>query len=131
MSNPSAAIWSSSSLVCASTPSTIATTFSSLLKGMAVVGDLTSRGIIALLLGNAVDQIPTASRRRFEAQAVDIRLEAGEFGVELPGVEQVVVDRLGCLRDLLAGHDQRDTGRVRHDHHGQRAPHEMVDLDAL
>ena len=43
--SPRAAIWSSSSLVCALVASTIATTLSSLWKGMATVGAFTSRGI--------------------------------------------------------------------------------------
>ena len=51
--------------------------------------------------------------------------------VEIACVEKVVLDRSRGRRDALAGHDQRDPGRVRHQHHGQRPAHEFVDVDTL
>ena len=41
------------------------------------------------------------------------------------------MDRFGRGGDALSRHDQRNAGRVRNHHHGQRAAHELVDLHAL
>src|SRR5882672_2022668 len=86
----------------------------------------------AFLFRDAIDQIaPSAVLLGLEAQAVDVGLEAGELGVELARVQQVVLDRLGGGGQALARHDHRDAGGVGHHHHRQDAVHQLVDLDAL
>src|SRR6185295_11714541 len=58
----------------------------------------------ALFLLQAIHQIAAALGRGLEAEPVDVGLEARELLVELPGVQQVVLDRLGLLGEPLAGH---------------------------
>ena len=60
-----------------------------------------------------------------------LRLEAWEFAIEVAGVEQIILDRLGSAGEPLAGHDQGNAGRVRDHHDGEDAVHQIVDLDAL
>src|SRR5258705_86928 len=67
----------------------------------------------AFLFHYAIDQVTApAAFDRLEAQAVDVGLEAGELGVELACVQQVVVDRLCGFGQALAGHDHRDARLV-------------------
>src|SRR5262245_14277287 len=85
----------------------------------------------SLLRQQAIDQITPPAGRGFEPQPVNVRLETGELRVELARVLQIALDRfrLGC--DLLAGHDDGDAGRIRHDHHGNGASHQLVDIHGL
>jgi hypothetical protein len=60
-------------------------------------------------------------------QAMHIGDEAGEALVEGPGERQVIEDRAGRLGEPLARHDQRDTRRVRHQHHRRNPPQQLFD----
>src|SRR5688500_4182774 len=70
----------------------------------------------ASVLGQAIHQVSAATGGLLESQAVDVGLEAGELLIEFPGVQQVVLDRLGGLGEALARHDCGNAGRIR-DHH--------------
>src|SRR3954454_15068033 len=95
---------SMSVIVCGLSLSTIATIFSGFWNGIAVVGDLTSRGIIANSARHTVDQVASPVCGRLESQSVDIRFKTGKFLVEVTSVEKIVVDRLGRLGDAFTGH---------------------------
>src|SRR4051812_47049683 len=51
-----------------------------------------------LLPGQTIHQIATALGRRLKAQPMNVSLETRKLLVELAGVEQVVLNRLGLLR---------------------------------
>src|SRR4051812_31538342 len=88
--------------------------------------------LLFLFLRYAIDHVPaSAVRLRLEAQAVDVGLEAGELGVKLARVQQVVLDGLGLRRQALTRHDHRDARRIRNEHDGENPVHQLVDLHRL
>src|SRR5687767_10532703 len=89
------------------------------------------RDLPSCFLCQAIDQVASTACGLLEPQAVNIGLESGEFLVELPGIEQIVLDRLGGLGDALARHDHRNAGRIGNHHHRHGPAEQMVDLHAL
>ena len=61
------------------------------------------------------------------AHAVNIGLEAGELAVPFGGEAQII-DNPG-IRHALAGHDQRDAGRIGHHHARQHPPVQIIKPD--
>src|SRR5262245_47638395 len=80
-----------------------------------------SLALAVLFLLQAIHEIAAALGRRLKAEPMDVGLEARELLVELAGIEQVILNRLGCLGEALAGHDHRDARWIGHDHHAQGA----------